>query len=79
MLKKASYIIAVVAVLAMTVAPAFGITLVTDAIGTDLQTSFDYMTGFWNVVDDVVWPLLGIGLVAIIFSLLQKARAMAGG
>jgi len=79
MWKKAGYVVAVVAVLAMTVAPAFGVTLVTDSIGTDLQTSFDYMTGFWNIIDDVVWPLLGIGLVAIIFTLLQKARAMAGG
>lgn len=69
----------VLAVLILGALPAFAITLVTDAIDVDLTTSFDYMVGFWNVAAPVVWPLMGIGLVVVLFGLFQKARSMAGG
>lgn len=69
----------VLAVLILGALPAFAITLVTDSINVDLGTSFDYMVGFWNVASPVVWPLMGIGLVVVLFGLFQKARSMAGG
>lgn len=78
-MKKFLIVLAVLILGALPAFPAFAISLVTDAINVDLGTSFDYMVGFWNVAAPVVWPLMGIGLVVVLFGLFQKARSMAGG
>jgi len=79
-MKKAILVLGLIAVLALSVVPVLADYVApTTTITVNFTEAVDWMAGFWNLAAPVTWPLVGIGLVSVLFTLFQKARAMAGG